>query len=80
MMNHPTSEADDSSTLAISVLYVVDVLGCLHTFLLYPFLDGLTQTRGVNQTRLRTQTGDGLLNLSFILSRTTSELGHLLKG
>ena len=67
MENNPTTEAYHGSTLTISILYVVNVLGCFHSFLLYPFLDGFAQTRGVNETRERTQTGHGLLDLSLIL-------------
>lgn len=42
--NHPTTETDDGSALTISVLHVIDVFGCLDTFLLTPCLDGLPQT------------------------------------
>ena len=49
MEDDATTESDDGSTLAVDVLHMVDVLGCLNTFLLYPFLDGLAQTRGINE-------------------------------
>ena len=45
-----TTEADDGGSLAIGVLDVVDVLGCLHTFLFTPCLDGLAKSRGVNES------------------------------
>ena len=65
--DHPTTEAYHGSTLTISILYVVDVFGCFYTFGFYPLFDSFAQTRGVNQTRIRSQTGHGFLNLGFIL-------------
>ena len=71
------TETDDSRTLAISVLYVVDVFGCLYAFLFYPSLDSLAKSWGVNDSAERAQTGDGLLNPCFVLCRTLAELRHL---
>ena len=52
--NDPAAEADDSSTLTIGVLDVVNVLGSLYTLLLYPSLDSLAKSRGVNESAERT--------------------------
>ena len=41
MKNHTATETNDGRTLTIDILHVIDVLGCLHTFLLYPSLNGL---------------------------------------
>ena len=79
MMNHAATEADDGRTLTIGVFYVVDILGCLHTLLFAPLLDGLPQTRGVNEAAKATEPGDCLLNPGLVLSRATAKLGHLLE-
>ena len=77
MEDYPATETDDGRTLAIDVLYVVDVLGCLHALLFTPVLYGLAKTRSVQKSSERTQTGDGLLNLCLVLSRTLAKLWHL---
>ena len=52
--DNTAAETDDGSTLTIGVLHVVNVFGCLYAFLLYPSLDGLAKSRGVNESAERT--------------------------
>ena len=77
MEDDTATEADDSGTLTIGVLHMINGLGSLDTFLLYPSLNGLPQTGHIHQSCKRAQTGHGLLNTGFVLCRTLSKLGHL---
>ena len=77
--NDPATKADDGGTLSVSVLHVVDVLGCLHALLFHPVLDGTTEPRHIYQPRKRAEPRDRLLNARFILSRAPPELRHLLE-
>ena len=52
--DNTAAETDDGSTLTIGVLHVVNVFGCLYAFLLYPSLDGLAKSRGINESAERT--------------------------
>ena len=79
MEYHPATEPDDGRTLAIGVLNVVDILGCLHTLLLAPLLDGFPQTRGIDEATIAAKSCHSLLNPYLILCRATAELRHLLE-
>ena len=67
MEDDPATEADHRRTLAINILHVVDIFGCLHTFFFHPGLDSFPKTGHIDQARNRAQSGDGFLNPRLIL-------------
>ena len=79
MEDDPAAEADHGGTLAIHILHMIDVLGCLDALLLAPLLDGLAKSGHINQSRKAAKPCHSLLNAGLVGGRTLAELGHLLE-